>query len=311
MRIVIAGGTGFLGSPLGEVYAEEGHDVRVLTRGLTPGESRHDPGTGVPGVTRVGWNPEGQSGRWAAALDGADAVVNLAGVSLADERWTPQRKALLRDSRIMPTRSLVAAIASAGAPPPVFISASGVNYYGMSGDQVHTEDSPPGTDFLAHLAEDWETEARRAESGRTRVAVLRSGVVLERSGGALAKLIPPFRLFVGGRMGSGRQYMSWIHRIDWVEMVRWIVDTPGAAGAFNATAPEPVSNREFARALGRALRRPSLVPAPAFALRLLLGEMAEPMLLTSQRAVPAKARAMGFHFRYPTITQAFRGIFGE
>lgn len=311
MRIVIAGGTGFLGSPLGEVYAEEGHDVRVLTRGLDPGASRHDPGTGVPGITRVGWAPDGQSGPWAAALDGADALVNLAGASLGEGRWTPQRKALLRDSRIVPTRSLVAALAAVAAPPPVFISASGISYYGDTGDRITTEEAPAGTDFVAQLAEDWEAEARKAESEKTRVALLRSGVVLEKSGGALAKMIPPFRMFAGGRMGSGRQYMSWIHRIDWVEMVRWIVETPDARGVFNATAPEPVTNREFARALGRALHRPRLVPAPGFALRLLLGEMAGPLLLSGQRAVPAKARRMDFHFRYPTIEQAFRGIFGE
>ncbi len=311
MRIVIAGGSGFLGSPLAEVYAEEGHDVRVLTRGLEPGESRHDPGTGVPGVTRVGWAPDGRSGPWASALDGADAVVNLAGASIAEQRWTPQRKAVLRDSRIIPTRSLVAAIASVSAPPPVLVSASGVNYYGAGRDEIKTEDSPAGDDFFAHLAEDWEQEARKAEGGRTRVALVRSGLVLERSGGALARMIPPFRMFVGGRMGSGRQYMSWIHRIDWVEMVRWIIETPAACGPFNAAAPEPVTNRQFARALGRALHRPSLVPAPGFALRLMLGELADPLLLTGQRAVPARARRMDFHFRYPTIEQAFRGMFGE
>jgi hypothetical protein len=311
MRIVIAGGTGFLGSPLAEVYAEEGHEVRVLTRGLAPGEWRHDPGTGVPGVTRVGWNADGHSGPWAPALDGADAVINLAGASIAGERWTPQRKAVLRDSRVIPTKSLVAAIAAAAAPPPVFVSGSAVGYYGAAGDEIKSEDSPAGRDFLSQLAEDWEAEARKAETARTRVALLRTGVVLEQSGGALAKLIPPFRMFAGGPMGSGRQYMSWIHRIDWVEMVRWLAETPGASGPFNGTAPEPVTNREFARALGRALHRPSLVPAPGFALRLLLGELAGPVLLTGQRAVPVKARRMGFHFRYPTIEQAFRGIFGE
>src|SRR5688572_12420048 len=144
MKIVLAGGGGFLGSPIAEVYAEEGHDVRVLTRSLPPGEARHDPGTGVPGVTRVGWKPDGQSGPWASAVDGADAVVNLAGAGLADARWTPQRKAELRDSRIVPTRSLVAAIASAVTPPPVLISASGVGYYGVSGDEPKTEASPAG-----------------------------------------------------------------------------------------------------------------------------------------------------------------------
>ena len=311
MRIVIAGGTGFLGSPLAEVYAEEGHDVRVLTRGLEPGESRHDPGTGVPGVTRVGWKPDGQGGPWASALDGADAVVNLAGESIAATRWTPQRKAQLRDSRIIPTRSLVTALASLASPPPVFISGSGVGYYGAARDEVKTEESPAGDDFLAHICEDWEAEARKAERPGTRVVTLRTGVVIEKSGGALAKMIPPFRMFAGGPMGSGRQYMSWIHRIDWIEMVRWIVDTPEAAGPFNATAPDPVTNRQFARALGRALGRPSLVPAPGFALRLMMGEMADALVLTGQRAVPAKARKLGFHFRYPTIEQAFRGIFGE
>lgn len=309
MRIVIAGGSGFLGSPLAEVYAEEGHEVRVLTRALAPGESRHDPGTGVPGVTRVGWRPDAQAGPWALALDGADALINLAGESIGDLRWTPQRKAALRDSRIVPTRSLVAAIGEVKSPPRVFISGSAVGYYGPSADEVKTEESPAGHDFLAHLCEDWEAEARRAVP-HTRVVVLRTGLVLERSGGALAKMLPPFRMFAGGPMGSGRQYMSWIHRIDWIEMVRWIVETTAVAGPVNLTAPEPVTNREFARALGRALHRPSLIPAPSFALKLLLGEMARPLTLEGQRVIPARAKALGFHFRYPDIDQAFRRMFG-
>jgi uncharacterized protein (TIGR01777 family) len=311
MRIVIAGGTGFLGSPLAEVYAEEGHDVRVLTRGLAPGESRHDPGTGVPGVTRVGWRPDGQSGPWSLALDGADAVVNLAGESIADKRWTRERKAQLRDSRIVPTRSLAAAMQSIAAPPRVFISGSATGYYGVSGAEPKTETDPPGTDFLARLCVDWEAEGRRAESAATRVVLLRTGVVLERTGGALPKMLTPFRWFVGGPVGSGRQYMSWIHRIDWIELVRWVVETPAASGPLNATAPSAVTNRQFARALGRALHRPSLLPVPGVALKLLLGEMAEPLLLTGQRVVPARAQALGFHFRYPEIDRAFRGIFDE
>jgi uncharacterized protein (TIGR01777 family) len=311
MRIVIAGGTGFLGSPLAEVYAEEGYDVRVLTRGLPAGESRHDSGTGVPGVTRVGWRPDGQSGAWASALDGANAVINLAGEGIGDRRWTPQRKAVLRDSRILPTRSLATAIGGASAPPPVFISASGVGYYGTAGADTKTETSPAGDDFLAHLCEDWEAEARRIKSPATRVVTIRAGLVLERTGGALAKMMAPFRFFAGGRMGSGRQYMSWIHRIDWIEMIRWIVEVPSVTGAVNVTAPAPVTNREFARALGRAMRRPALLPAPSFALKLMLGEMADPLVLSGQRAIPQCALAHGFHFRYPEIDQAFRGIFGE
>jgi uncharacterized protein len=311
MQIVIAGGTGFLGSPLAAVYAEDGHEVRVLTRGLPDGEARHDSGTGVPGITQVGWKPDGRSGAWASFLDGADAVINLAGEGIGDRRWTPQRKAQLRDSRVIPTRSLVAALASVRARPSVFVSGSAVGYYGAAGDEPITESSPAGEDFLAHVCEDWETEARRAESDSTRVVLLRSGLVLERSGGALAKMITPFRLFAGGPMGSGRQYMSWIHRHDWIEMVRWIVDTPAAVGPVNLTAPDPVTNREFAQALGSALRRPAFVPAPGFALKLLLGEMAGPLLLTGQRVLPARARALGYRFRYPDLGQAFRGIFGE
>jgi hypothetical protein len=311
MRIVIAGGTGFLGSPLAEVYAEDGHDVRVLSRGLAPGEARHDPGTGMPGITRVGWNPEAQDAPWAPVIDGADAVVNLAGEGIGDKRWTPQRKAQIRDSRVNSTRQLVAAIKAVRVPPPVFVSGSAVGYYGASGVEPKTENAPAGDDFLAQVCEDWEAEAKKAESPSTRVALIRTGLVLERSGGALARLLTPFRLFAGGPMGSGRQYMSWIHRIDCVELVRWIVATPAASGAINATAPAPVTNREFGKALGRALHRPSLVPTPGFALKLLLGEMAGPLVLTGQRVVPARANALGFHFRYPEIDLAFRGIFGE
>jgi uncharacterized protein (TIGR01777 family) len=311
MRIVITGGTGFIGSPLAEAYAEEGHDVRILTRALPSGESRHDPGTGVPGITRIGWLPDGKAGAWATVLDGADAVINLAGENIGAGRWTPQRKALLRDSRISPTRSLVAAMGAIAVPPPVFISGSAVGYYGASGDEPKTESSPAGDDFMAHLCEDWEAEALRARTTATRVVPVRSGLVLERSGGALPRMITPFRFFAGGPLGSGRQYMSWIHRHDWVEMVRWIVDTPAVTGPVNATSPGPVTNREFARALGRALRRPSLIPAPGFALKLIVGEMAGPLLLTGQRVIPTRARALGYHFRYPDIDQAFRGIFGE
>ena len=311
MRIVIAGGTGFLGGPLAEGYAEEGHDVRVLTRGLKPGESRHDPGTGVPGVTRVGWSPD-TGGAWESVIDSADAVVNLAGAGLAEGRWTPQRKALLHDSRIISTKTLAAAIQKAARPPAVFVSGSGTGYYGASlSDDVKTESSPAGDDFLARLCVDWEAEAARAASPATRVATLRTAMVIERRGGALQRLVTPFRFFAGGPVGSGRQYVSWIHRIDWIEMVRWIIDTPAVSGAVNASAPSPVTNRQFARALGRALHRPALVPTPGFPLRIALGEMADALVLTGQRVVPQRALSHGFHFRYPEIDRAFRGIYGE
>jgi len=311
MRIVIAGGTGFVGGPLAEVYAEDGHDVRVLTRSLSDGEARHDPGTGKPGITRVGWQPTGDAGLWGKVVDGADAVVNLAGESIGKARWTPQRKAKLRDSRLLATRSLVAAINAAATPPRVLVSSSASGYYGAAGAEPKTEDAPAGTDFLAHLAEDWEAEARKAERAGTRVVLLRTGVVLEKVGGALPRMMMPFRFFVGGPLGSGTQYVSWIHRLDVIEMIRWIIETPGVSGPVNATAPDPVTNRELARAIGRAIRRPSFMPAPAFALRLLVGEMADPVLLTGQRVIPAVAQAHGYHFRYPEIDIAMRGIFGE
>jgi uncharacterized protein (TIGR01777 family) len=309
MRIVVAGGTGFLGSPLTETYAEEGHDVRVLTRSLPSGASRHESGTGVPGITRVGWTPDGHSGPWAEVVNGADAVINLAGASLGDKRWTAQRKAELRDSRLLSTRSLVTAIKSAPTPPAVFISASGVDYY-ASNDEPKTEASPPGRSFLAELCEDWEKEAARAEREGLRLVIIRSGIVFERSGGALVRMMTPFRFFAGGRLGSGHQYLSWIHRLDWTEMVRWIVQTPDAVGPINVTAPHPVTNREFARALGRAMKRPALLPAPAFALKLVVGEFAN-YIVTGQRVIPARAIALGYHFRYPELDIAFRGIFGD
>jgi uncharacterized protein (TIGR01777 family) len=310
MRIVIAGGTGFLGSPLAETYAEEGHDVRVLSRGLPPGETRHESGTGVPGISRVGWTPDGQVGPWADCLSGADAVINLAGASIGGKRWTPPRKAELRDSRLRATRSLAAAIRQAPIAPRLFVSSSAVGYYGPSGDQPKTESAPAGNDFLAQLCEDWEAEARKAVRGGTRLAIIRTGVVLEKSGGALAQMVTPFRFFAGGPMGSGRQYLSWVHRLDWIEMVRWIVQTPEAEGTFNVTAPHPVTNREFARALGRSLKRPALLPAPGFALKVVLGEFAN-SVLTGQRVLPAHAQTLGYHFRYPEIDIAFRGIFGD
>lgn len=310
MKILIAGGTGFLGSPLAETYAEDGHEVLLLSRSLLPGDTRHESGTGVPGITRVGWKPDGSLGPWSRAIEGADALINLAGASIGGTRWRPQRKAELRDSRILATRSLCAAIGAAATPPRVFVSASGVGYYGASGDEPKTESSAPGHDFLAHLCEDWEQEAGRCERHGVRVAIIRSGVVLERSGGALAQMIVPYRFFAGGRLGSGKQWVSWIHRLDWIEMVRWIVLTDAASGPLNLTAPHPVRNREFARLLGRALRRPALVPAPAFALKLALGEFAN-SVITGQRVIPDRARALGYHFRYPELDIAFRGIFGE
>lgn len=288
MKVVVAGGTGFLGHALVERLRQDDHDVRVLTR--RPRD-----------VSHIAWQPDGTP----ATLADADAVVNLAGESIASGRWTSARKARIRESRLKATQSLVTAIQSARRTPAVFISASAVGYYGPHGDEPLTEDAPPGTDFLAAVCRDWESEALRA-AWTTRVVLLRTGLVLERSGGALPQIVLPFRLFAGGPVGSGSQYYSWIHRDDWVSMVRWALATNGLSGPLNVTAPAPVTNREFAKTVGRVLRRPAFMPAPAFALRVVLGEMADALLLTGQRVLPAKAQSMGFRFQYETLEQALR-----
>jgi uncharacterized protein len=310
MKVVIAGGTGFLGSPLSWAWAEESHDVRVLTRSLPPGHAQHESGTGKPGITRVGWAADGTSGQLAPEIAGAAAVINLAGESISGPRWTAARKQALRDSRILATRSLAIAIAESAEPPPAFISGSAVGYYGDRGAEPLTENSSAGTDFLARLCVDWEAEAQRAARTGVRIVTLRTGLVLEKSEGVLKQMMLPFRFFAGGPLGSGRQYMPWVHRHDWVEMVRWLVETPAVEGPVNVTAPHPVTNAEFARALGRALRRPALLPAPGFAMKMVLGEMAT-AALAGQNAMPAKALRHGYHFRYPEIEIAFRGIFGD
>ena len=310
MKVVIAGGSGFLGNALAWTWAEEGHDVRVLTRSLPPGQARHESGTGTPGITNVGWSPDGQQGMLASEVDGAAAVVNLAGTSINGGRWNAARKQAIRDSRLRSTGSLAAAIAAAHAPPAVFVSASGVGYYGDRGGDALSEDAEPGDDFMALVCVEWEAEARRAARDGVRVVTLRTGVVLEKTGGALAQMARPFRFFVGGPIGSGRNYISWIHRHDWIELVRWVVDTPAVAGPVNVTAPHPVSNRQFAHALGRALHRPSFLPAPRLAVRMVVGEVAD-AVFASQRALPGVALAHGYHFRYPEIEIAFRGIYGD
>jgi len=299
VKVVIAGGTGFLGRPLAESLVADGHDVVVLTRGDGGRMSK-----------AVRWTPNGDSGPWASTIDGADAVVNLAGESIAAKRWTKAHKRNVLDSRVQATRSLASAIRAVANPPPVFVSGSAVGYYGPLGDDIVTEDAPPGSDFLARVCVMWEEEARRAAT-HTRVTCIRTGLVLAKDGGALPPMLPPFRFGAGGPVGSGRQYWPWIHRQDWVDLVRWAIRTADSGAAINATAPNPVTNAEFARALGRAMHRPAFLPAPAFALRLLLGEMADALVLSGQRAVPKRAERGGFTFTYRTVDAALHAIFGQ
>jgi hypothetical protein len=303
MQIVIAGGSGFLGSSLAHTLAAAAHDVTILTR-AGGSAMRNAPHARLSFVT---WTPDGSAGAWAQAVNGATAVINLAGESIAARRWSAAQKQKLRDSRLLATRSLATAIRQAARPPAAFISGSAVGYYGDRGDETLTEASAPGTDFLAHLAKDWEAAASEVAT-LTRVALVRTGIVLDRKEGALAKMLPPFQMCVGGPLGPGTQYMPWIHKDDWVRLVSWMVTAEGAHGPLNATSPSPATNAEFSKALGRALKRPSLLPAPAFALRLMLGEMADALLLSGQRALPVRATDLGFSFRYSGIDEALASV---
>lgn len=293
MRILVAGGSGFLGTAIGERLRHEGHQVTNLTR--TP-RHRQD----------MAWSP-GTGPATIPAINDTDVVVNLAGEPIAGGRWTAARKAAIRGSRVAATRALADAIRSARRPPSVFVSASGIDVY-PHGDEPVTEEGRAGSGFLAKVCQEWEAEALVA-AGRTRVVLLRTALVLARYGGALPQIARPFWFFAGGRLGSGRQHVSWIHLDDWTGMVRWAISTPSISGPLNVSSPHPVTNAEMAQALGRVLRRPSLLPAPAAALRIALGEMADSLLLSGRRVVPAKALAHGFEFRYPDLEPALRAIY--
>jgi len=256
-------------------------------------------------MRRVAWDGR-FLGKWADEIDGADAVVNLAGESIANGRWNEARKRDIRTSRVDPTAALVAAIERANQRPPVLINASAVGYYGDRGDDILTETEPEGNDFLASLVVDWERAAMEALRLGVRVCVIRQGLVFGPGGGALQPLAIPFRFFIGGHVGSGDQWVSWIHIDDVVGLFRFAIERADASGPINGTAPEPVTNAQLARTLGSVLSRPSWVPVPSFALRIVLGELAE-QILVSQRAVPAAAQDLGYEFKHPSLTQALRG----
>jgi hypothetical protein len=304
MHIVVAGGSGFLGRALTRRLLDDGHRVQVLTRQTV----RSDTDDPTSSVQRVTWVPDGDTGPWASACRGADVVVNLAGESIGDRRWSMLRKAQLVASRLKPTRSLVAFIRNVDPQPALLVSSSAIGFYGDRGGDALTESAERGSDFLAELCGEWEHEASTARSAATRVAIVRTGIVLDPAEGALSKMLPPFRLGAGGPFGSGRQCMSWIHRDDWVSLVRWVVGTPGLDGPFNATAPYPVTNAEFARTLGHALHRPAVLPAPGFALRLLLGEMAQALLLSGQHVTPHRAIDLGFRFAFERLDAALADL---
>ena len=289
MHVVVTGGTGFIGEPLVRRLLARGDDVAVVTR---------NPSKVRAGVA-LSWD------RIADAAS-ADVVVNLAGENVGGGRWTEERKRRIVSSRVDATTALVDALNRRPDERRTFINASAIGYYGVRGDEELDETAPPGGGFLAEVVKRWEELARRAE-GAARVVILRFGVVLGPRGGALGKMLLPFRLGAGGPMGSGRQWMSWVDREDVLRMIEWSIDQRSAHGVYNVTAPNPVRNRDFARALGRALHRPAFMPTPAFALRLALGrEMADEMLLGGQRVVPARTAAEGFTFAYADLDAALK-----
>lgn len=294
MRILVSGGTGFIGQALCPQLTQDGHDVIVWSRQPHP-----EVFEGVTAIQRLdelsGPNP--------------DVVINLAGAPIADGRWTEKRKRLLVDSRVDTTGKLVEWMHAMESPPKALISASAVGYYGEQGDRVITEETPPTSGFTHDLCVQWENEALKAESLGVRVCLVRTGVVLDRDGGALAKMLLPFKMGAGGRLGSGEHYFPWIHRADIVAIYQWLVENEQASGPYNASAPNPVTNAEFTRALGRALKRPTLFPMPKPVLRLLFGEMSE-LLLVSNRMMPTRLLDEGFEFHYPELKQTLHAILG-
>jgi uncharacterized protein (TIGR01777 family) len=292
-RIVVAGGSGFIGEPLVRLLLARGDDVAVLTR---------DP-SNVRAGRALPWSPLSE-GSWGEDVASSDVVINLAGENVGGGRWTKARKRRVMESRVVATTALVSAMARKPDQSRTLINASAIGFYGDRGDERIDEDSAPGAGFLTEVTKRWEELARTAEPF-ARVVILRLGIVLAADGGALAKLLLPFRIGAGGPMGSGRQWMSWIDRVDVLRMIEWSIDHDTARGIYNITAPTPATNRDFAKALGRALHRPAILPTPAFALRLALGsEMADEMLLSGQRVLPRRAAAEGFEFAYPELDTA-------
>jgi uncharacterized protein len=301
-KIIITGGTGLIGSALAKDLATIGHELIVLSRNPTKAH-------GLPAGTRVlAWDGSTAQG-WGREVDGALAIVNLAGATIARPPWTESYKRRILASRVNGGKAVVEAVSAAAKKPNVVIQSSGVGYYGLHAAEIITEEVPAGSDFLAKVCIAWEASTAPVEAQGTRQVVTRTGLVLSAKGGVLPMIALPFRFFIGGPLGSGRQYMPWIHMADEIAAIRFLIEHDTARGAFNLAAPHPETNKEFGRLLGKALHRPSFVPAPGIALKLMLGEMAELLLLGGQRVVPARLQQLGFQFRFPDTEPALRDLY--
>jgi uncharacterized protein len=307
MKVLISGSTGLIGAALLETLQSEGHEAARLVRPETQARLRNTPAIGGP--RDVLWDPV--AGLLDHSAEGANVVVHLAGASIAEGRWTPARKRALQESRIAATRHLVGALGRLRQPPQVFIGASAIGFYGNRGDEELTEESAPGNDFLAQLTADWEAESARAKEFGARVVIPRFGIVLANNGGALPRIALPFKLGIGGPIGPGTQWMSWIALQDVVGIIGYAIETDLLSGPVNAVTSHPARNGEFAVQLGRVLHRPALLPTPGFALRLALGEMADALLLSSQRVLPMKLQQLGYQFVYSDLESALEAALGR
>jgi uncharacterized protein (TIGR01777 family) len=305
MHIFLTGGSGLVGSRLVAALLARGDTPVVLTRNVRKAQEKIGPG-----VEFIEGDP-GQPGPWMDALAPCDAVVNLVGAGVFDRRWSPQYKKILVESRTRTTANVVEALNQsprrADGTPKVLLSASAIGYYGPHGEEELDEDAPPASDFMGKLCVDWEAAANAATEAGIRVVLVRVGIVLDKAGGALAQLLPPFKMAVGGPVATGRQYMSWIHHEDLVRMFLWAMDSPQVSGPLNGTAPNPVTNKAFGHALGRVLGRPAVVWTPGFALFLLFGEAAA-IVVQGQRVIPRRAMQLGFTFQYPELVPALEHL---
>jgi len=300
-RVVVTGATGLIGKALCKRLIEKGYAVVVFSR--DPAAARGQ----VPDAAEyVAWEPA-ESGPWMSAVDGAYAVINLAGASIAGKRWNPRYKQAILNSRVIGTRGLVNAIEQAANKPSVLINGSAIGYYGFRDDTKLDESAAPGSDFLANVVKAWEAAALKAEGLGVRVVLVRTGIVLDKREGSFPLMMLPFRLFVGGPVLPGSQYFSWVHLADEVGIILFALENEQVRGPINATAPEPQTNKEFSATLGRMMGRPALFPVPGFALRLVMGEAAQ-LVTTGQRVIPHKAQDLGYQFQFPTSEAAIRDV---